>query len=144
MGASKALWPPGVPKIAVEPGLETLPQRLTVIFGALGARGPSRRLFFANRGVFRSGDYAEIMNKVSALSVLSNAVLVWNTVRIGAILDELANADHTVRTDALARVSPLLDTHVIATGSYHFNRAIRSAQTRGTAKIEVETFMEHW
>jgi len=29
------------------------------------------------------------MNKVSALSVLSNAVLVWNTVRIAAIVKEL-------------------------------------------------------
>ena len=84
----------------------------------------ARRLFFANRGVFRSGDYAEIMNKVSALSVLSNAVLVWNTVRIGAIVDELAAAGHTVRPEDLARVSPLLDSHVIATGSYHFDRAI--------------------
>jgi hypothetical protein len=34
------------------------------------------------------------MNNVSALSVLSNAVLVWNTVRIGAIVDELAAAGH--------------------------------------------------
>jgi TnpA family transposase len=46
--------------------------------------------------MFRSGDYAEIMNKVSALSVLSNVVLVWNTVRIGAIVDELAATGHEV------------------------------------------------
>jgi TnpA family transposase len=41
----------------------------------------ARRLFFANQGAFRTGDYEEIMNKVSALAVLSNAVLVWNTRR---------------------------------------------------------------
>ncbi len=58
----------------------------------------ARRLFFANRGAFRSGDYAEIMNKVSALSVLSNAVLVWNTVRIGGIVEELAEAGPTSAT----------------------------------------------
>ena len=46
----------------------------------------ARRLFFANQGAFRSGDYEEIMNKVSALSVLSNAVLVWNTVHIAEIV----------------------------------------------------------
>jgi len=33
-------------------------------------------LFFANHGAFRTGDYEEIMNKVSCLSLLSNAVLV--------------------------------------------------------------------
>ena len=45
------------------------------------ARGDSRYvlargLFFANRGEFRIGDYEEIMNKASCLSLLSNAVLV--------------------------------------------------------------------
>ena len=41
------------------------------------------------------------MHKVTALSVLSNAVLVWNTVRIGAILDELAAAGHVVAREDL-------------------------------------------
>ena len=31
----------------------------------------------------------EIMNKVSALSLLSNAALAWNTVQIGNLLDGL-------------------------------------------------------
>jgi TnpA family transposase len=86
----------------------------------------ARRLFFANRGIFRSGDYAEIMNKVSALSLLSNVVLVWNTVRIGAILEQLSAAGHEVRREDLARISPMMDAHVIATGSYHFDRAVRA------------------
>ena len=54
-------------------------------------RGESRHalarwLFFANRGEFRSGDYEEIMNKASCLSLLSNAVLVWNTMAIMKIV----------------------------------------------------------
>jgi TnpA family transposase len=40
-------------------------------------RGLARRLFFANGGGFRSGDYEEIMNKASCLSLLSNVVLAW-------------------------------------------------------------------
>jgi TnpA family transposase len=40
----------------------------------------ARWLFFANRGEFRSGEYEEIMNKASCLSLLSNGVLVWNTM----------------------------------------------------------------
>jgi TnpA family transposase len=39
-------------------------------------------LFFANQGEFREGDYEEIMNKASCLSLISNAVLVWNTIQI--------------------------------------------------------------
>jgi hypothetical protein len=40
-----------------------------------------------------------------------------NTVRIGAIVDELAAAGHEVAREDLASVSPMLDAHVIATGS---------------------------
>lgn len=34
----------------------------------------ARRIFFGNQGVFRTGGYEEMMNKASALSLLSNAV----------------------------------------------------------------------
>jgi len=47
----------------------------------------ARRLFFADRGEFRTGDYEEIMNKATCLSLLSNAVVVWNTVHIAKIVD---------------------------------------------------------
>jgi hypothetical protein len=45
----------------------------------------AKKIRFVDDGVFRSGDLDEIMSKVSALSVLSNAVLVWNTERITEI-----------------------------------------------------------
>ena len=80
----------------------------------------ARRLFFANQGAFRSGDYEEIMNKVSALSLLSNAVLVWNTVRIGEIVRGLEARGDAVARTALARVSPLAHAHVIPSGTYRF------------------------
>ena len=41
-----------------------------------------RRVFFANQGKFTTGDYAEIMNKASTLSLVSNAVLFWSTLHI--------------------------------------------------------------
>lgn len=80
------------------------------------------RLFFANQGVFRIGDYEEIMNKVSALSLLSNAVLLWNTVRIGDIESRLRTAGELIASEDLARVSPLAHAHVIPNGTYHFER----------------------
>jgi len=84
----------------------------------------ARRLFFANQGAFRGGDYEEIMNKVSALSVLSNAVLVWNTVRFAEIVKELERTTgQPVARPDLARISPLAHAHVIPSGTYHFDRA---------------------
>ena len=80
-----------------------------------------RCLFFANRGEFRSGDAEEIMNKASSLSLLSNAVLVWNTLRISEIVNQLRAAGHTIADQDLARVSPLMHTHVIPNGTYRFS-----------------------
>ena len=89
-------------------------------------RGESRHklaswVFFANQGVFRTGDYEEIMNKVSALSLLSNAVLVWNTVQFTRIIEQLRQAGETVDLSDLARISPLAHAHVIPSGTYHFS-----------------------
>jgi len=81
----------------------------------------ARRLFFANQGSFRTGDYAEIMNKVSALSVLSNSVLLWNTRQLERVVGALEEADgKPVDRDDLARISPLLHAHVIPSGTYRF------------------------
>jgi TnpA family transposase len=79
-----------------------------------------RCLFFANRGEFRTGDAEEIMNKASCLSLLSNAVLVWNTLRIAKIINELRAAGHEITDQNLARVSPIMHRHVIPNGTYHF------------------------
>jgi hypothetical protein len=83
-------------------------------------------LFFANRGEFRSGDAEEIMNKASCLSLLSNAVLVWNTLRIAEIVNQLRAAGHATADQDLARVSPLMHTHMIPNGTYRFAERDRS------------------
>ena len=80
----------------------------------------ARRLFFANQGAFRKSDYAEIMNKVSALSLLSNAALAWNTVHIGQLAKGLEARGETVSRDTLAPVSPLVHHHIIPSGTYRF------------------------
>lgn len=75
-------------------------------------------LFFANQGAFRIGDYEEVMNKASCLSLLSNAVLVWNTIHIDRIVAQLRADGNLIRDEDLARVSPLPHKHVSPNGSY--------------------------
>jgi TnpA family transposase len=48
-----------------------------------------RWIFFANQGEFTTGDYEEIMNKASCLSLVSNAILYWNTIKINDIVENL-------------------------------------------------------
>ncbi len=88
----------------------------------------AKSLFFANWGTFRSGDYEEVMNKASCLSLLSNAVLIWNTVHVARIVDQLRAAGHEVKDEDLARASPLAHAHVIPNGSY-FQSPRRRADT---------------
>ena len=78
-------------------------------------------LFFANRGEFRDGDINEIMNKTSCLSLLSNAVLIWNTIHMQKIAERLREAGETVRQEDLARNWPLLHAHIIPNGMYDFS-----------------------
>ena len=81
----------------------------------------ARSLFFADQGMFRSGDYYQIMNRASCLSLLSNAVLVYNTLRIAQVLDHAAAQGQLFSPDAIAHVSPLMYRHVIVNGSYDFS-----------------------
>jgi TnpA family transposase len=84
----------------------------------------ARWIFFADQGEFRTGDYPEIMNKASCLSLVSNAILVWNTLQIARIVETLRQAGTPVADEDLAHISPLLHRHVIPNGTYHFPRAL--------------------
>lgn len=80
----------------------------------------ARRLFFSDQGEFRTGDYEEIMNRATCLSLLSNAVLVWNTVKMAEVVTSLRLQGQVVRDEDLARISPLASRHVIPNGRYDF------------------------
>ena len=77
-----------------------------------------RWIFFANQGEFTTGDYEEIMNKASALSLVSNAILYWNTSRISNIVDSLRKQGETVDDETLAHISLLPYKHVLPNGTY--------------------------
>ena len=80
----------------------------------------AQHFFFADQGDFRTGDYEQIMNKASYLSLLSNAALVWNTVKISEIIMGLRENGVIIINDTLSHVSPLPSAHIIPTGTYNF------------------------
>jgi TnpA family transposase len=81
----------------------------------------AQRLFFADQGMFRSGDYYQMMNRASCLSLLSNAVLVYNTLRIDQVLERAKAQGQEFSSEAIAHVSPLARRHVIVNGTYDFS-----------------------
>ena len=78
----------------------------------------SRWIFFAQQGEFTTADYVEIMNKASCLSLVSNAILYWNTEMIRRIVNRLEAEGAEVSEDELRGVSLLPFRHVMPNGTY--------------------------
>lgn len=77
-----------------------------------------RRIFFANQGEFTTGDYEEIMNKASCLSLVSNAILYWNTIKIDEIVQNLREQGEDIDNETLSHISLLPYKHVLPHGTY--------------------------
>lgn len=58
------------------------------------------------------------MNKASCLSLISNAVLLWDTIRSNESSRTCGQRGIRSKDEDLARVSLLLRAHVIPNGSY--------------------------
>lgn len=82
-----------------------------------------RWIFFANQGEFQTGDYEEMMNKASCLSLVSNIILYWNTKKIAGIVDHLRAQGEEVSEETISRISLLPYRHVIPNGTYFSERA---------------------
>ena len=77
-----------------------------------------RWIFFASQGEFCTGDCQEIMNKASSLSLVSNAILYWNTVKINSLIETLREQGEKVDEKTLLHISFLPFKHVLPNGTY--------------------------
>ncbi len=64
--------------------------------------------------------------KASSLSLVSNAILYWNTSRISNIVDELKKQGESVDNELLAHISLLPYKHVLPNGTYFVERETSS------------------
>lgn len=58
------------------------------------------------------------MNKASCLSLVSNAVLYWNTLKIDDIVNSLKSQGEVINKVDLSHISLLPFRHVIPNGTY--------------------------
>lgn len=78
----------------------------------------SRHLFFAQQGEFLRGDYEELMNKATCLSLLCNATVLWNTVQISEVVKRMREGGAQISDEELVHILPLIHRHVIPSGTY--------------------------
>lgn len=81
----------------------------------------ARDLFFGQQGLFRERDYEALLNRATCLSLLINAIAVWNSRYEMAALEYLKETGHEFDEKDVSYLSPLLSEHISIHGTYHFD-----------------------
>ncbi len=80
-----------------------------------------RFLMFARQGELRKHKQEELANQASCLTLVTNAVIVWNTIYIAAVLDYLRQEGYSINEEDIAHLSPARFDHINPYGKYHFD-----------------------
>lgn len=60
-------------------------------------------------------------DQLGALGLVLNMIVLWNTIYIEAVLDQLRAEGYPVKEEDVARLSPLLHEHINMLGRYSFS-----------------------
>lgn len=78
-------------------------------------------LFFAREGVVSQPSEAGQAHQAGCLNLLTNVVIVWNTVYMHAALEAMRHEGYPVQEADLAHVWPIRFAHIHRYGKYEFN-----------------------
>lgn len=94
----------------------------------------AREIFHGDRGQVRKRYREGQEDQLSSLGLVLNAVVLWNTLYLGKAVSQPGETGTEVRDENLARVSPLMHSHVRVLGRYHF-RLAESVAEGGTRPL---------
>jgi TnpA family transposase len=77
-------------------------------------------LFMADKGVIRRKQEEAQTNQAMCLNLLTNVAVVWNTVYMQAVLDQLRSERYPVQEEDLVHLSPARFEHINPYGKYYF------------------------
>jgi TnpA family transposase len=78
-------------------------------------------LMSANKGQLRRKRGDELVNQASCLNLVTNAVIVWNTVYMAEAIAQLKREGYPVNESDLAHLWPTRYAHLNVYGRYHVN-----------------------
>jgi TnpA family transposase len=78
-------------------------------------------LVIATKGYLRHPRGEVLAHQASCLNLVTNAVIVWNTVYMAAAVEQLQQEGYPVREGDLAHIWPTRYAHLNVYGKYHFN-----------------------
>jgi Tn3 transposase DDE domain len=95
----------------------------------------ARAIFFGRQGRFMDRGYEAQLNRASALSLVLNAIVVWNTRHFDRAQEKLAQLGDPVEEQVWQHLSAILWEHINLVGSYHFSDV--------QIVVKVELFVSH-
>jgi TnpA family transposase len=78
-------------------------------------------IFFDNKGKIRKQQPDDLVNLAGCLNLVSNAVIVWNTVYMQAAIDELRKRGQVVNEADFVHLSPVRFQHINRYGKFRFD-----------------------
>ncbi len=81
----------------------------------------ARHLFFARRGENWERELEEQLGRASALLILANACVLWNSVHLSELYHQLQSDWVQFQPEDFRHISPYAFEHVIPYGQYFFN-----------------------
>ena len=78
---------------------------------------------FARQGELRKHQAEELENQSSCLTLVTNSIILWNTIYMAAILDDLRQKGYPVNEEDIAHLSPARFEHINPYGKYRFDVA---------------------
>ena len=96
---------------------------LTQLNRGEGRHGVARAICHGQRGEIRKRYREGQEDQLGALGLVTNAVVLWNTIYMQAALDHLQQQPMEVREEDESRLSPLVHGHINVLGDYSFKLA---------------------
>jgi TnpA family transposase len=94
---------------------------LTQLNRGEGRHSLSRAIFYGRRGEVRQRYREGQEEQLSALGLVVNVLVLWNTYYMNTALNHLRTQGTPVKPEDIARLSPLAYSHINMLGRYHFN-----------------------
>ncbi|MCX0273361.1 transposase [Nocardia zapadnayensis] len=86
-----------------------------------GRHDLARRIFHGKKGEITRAYYEGMEDQLSALGLVLNCVVLWNTIYLDRALDQLRDQGYPVLDADVARLSALIRSHIGFDGHYAFH-----------------------
>lgn len=78
-------------------------------------------LFYANQGEIKTQQDDQLLNQVGCLNLVTNAIIVWNTVYIDKVVQQLRLEGRFIDDEDLKHIWPTRHKHINVYGQYYFD-----------------------